>query len=255
MVNVSKLTKKRLGELLREEEVVDEEQIQEALERQEDTGEMLGRSLVELGHVTQEDIARVICRQFGLPYVEVNNYAPRTSLVEQIPNSLLERYCFLPLDQIGDVVVVAVPVPFDENFFHQLAELFGEEIQIVISTRRNIETQLVSEFGLNPGEFNLDQDVEDLDEIMEDSDFSLDELEKEVETAADTTQEPEPTATPAGDDSEPSKVFSLEESEDGTTTLVDLKDESGNEGNAEAEDADEPGDDRESTDEQKAEIP
>jgi len=232
MVDVSKLTKKRLGELLKEAGAVTEEQIQEALDRQEETDELLGRALVELGHVTEDDIARVVCTQFGLPYVDATNYAPNKKLIEKIPDAFIQKYYFLPLDQIGDVVVVAVSGVFEEQFFHELEELTGAEIQIVISTRRNIETALVSKLELHPAEFDMDE----TEDYME-RDPGHDE----------TAGEPEPAEE--ADEPEKGKVFSLEETEEGEAMIIDLE--------SEAEKLDETGEggqEAEDVEEQKAEV-
>ncbi len=221
MVDVSKLTKKRLGELLKEEGVIGEPEIQEALDRQEETDELLGRALIELGHVTEQDIARAVCTQFGLPYVDASNYMPNNELVDEIPESFIREYCFLPLDRIGDVAVVAVSGVLQEDFFNKLEEYIGTNIQLVISTRKDIENALVSGLGMNPANV----DAEEAEEHME-REPDHEEEEEAVPSSEEPEGEPEPVSAGGSEESEEEeKVFSLEETEDGEPKVFDLESE------------------------------
>ena len=70
MVNIAKLTKKRLGELLIAEGLIHNDQVQEALAEQQKNGLLLGEALIKLGYVTELDIAGALSTQFGLPYID-----------------------------------------------------------------------------------------------------------------------------------------------------------------------------------------
>ena len=61
--------RKRLGEILLEAKVVDEGQLQAALQRHWSTGRRLGDILKDLGMVTERDIAVALARQFGIKTV------------------------------------------------------------------------------------------------------------------------------------------------------------------------------------------
>ena len=63
MANFSRFSRKRLGEILVNEGLISTQQIQEALDAQGNTGEMLGETLVRLGYITEEKIA--ITRRFA----------------------------------------------------------------------------------------------------------------------------------------------------------------------------------------------
>lgn len=229
MADVAKLTKKRLGEILREQGLINEEHIQEALDRQEETDELMGRALIELGYVTEEDIARVLCTQFGLPYMDVQNCLPNEELIDQIPVSFIRKYSFLPLDQIGDVVVIAVSGVFDQEFFDQLREITDKEIQLVISTRQKIEQSLLDQVGLHPDEFDINDTDTHIEREPEEKE--LDEAESEIITdlaqetkEKQTTKSESSTTYSAEDESEKTKTFTLDENEDGEP-VIDLESE------------------------------
>ncbi len=228
MADVAKLTKKRLGEILREQGLINEEHIQEALDRQDETGELLGRALIELGYVTERDIARVLCTQFGLPYLDVENCSPDKELIEQIPDSFIKKYSFLPVDMIGQVVVIAVSGVFGQEFFDRLNQITGREIQIVISTREKIKQALVEKLSLQPG----DVDVEDTDEYIDrEPDEKDPEDESEImaelsgEGTGEQTAEPETTSSvPEDEELEKTRTFTLDENDNGEP-VIDLESE------------------------------
>lgn len=224
MTDVAKLTKKRLGEILREQGLINEEHIQDALERQEETDELMGRALIEMGHVSEEDIARVLCTQFGLPFVDVGNCAPNKELIEEIPESFIKEYNFLPLDKIGKIVVIAVSGVFDQDFFESLKDMTDCEIQLVISTRKKIEQALVEHLKLEPGDFDIDDTEEHIEREPEEKD--VDEPESEL---IDLGEESKSTSEPVG--AEPSdeppgktKTFTLDENDEGEP-VIDLESE------------------------------
>lgn len=59
---------KRLGELLRQQNLIDDEQLAEALEAQVVYGGRLGTNLLELGYLKEIDLARTLGHQHQLPY-------------------------------------------------------------------------------------------------------------------------------------------------------------------------------------------
>ena len=68
---------KRLGEILLEAKVVDEGQLQAALERHWSTGRRLGEVLKDLGMVTERDIAVAVAHQFGFKTVSSDSREPK----------------------------------------------------------------------------------------------------------------------------------------------------------------------------------
>lgn len=56
----------KLGELLLRHKLVTKEQLDKALELQKTNNSKLGSNLVKLGYVTDDEIAQVLSKQFGI---------------------------------------------------------------------------------------------------------------------------------------------------------------------------------------------
>src|SRR5437016_4301287 len=102
---ISKLVRKKMGEVLIEEGLLRDEQVQETLKRQRVTGELFGQALVALTYCTEMDIARSIVRQFGLPYIDASKYRIPKEALEAIPADLMWQNQFIVLDKIGKALL------------------------------------------------------------------------------------------------------------------------------------------------------
>jgi type IV pilus assembly protein PilB len=152
MVRITRMTKKRLGELLRDEGLVNDEQIEEALASQRKSGELLGEVLVRLGYVTESDIAQTIVTQFGLPYLAVKQYYLAEEVVKLFPERLMRQYQFIPLDKIGNVITIAVGGLLNFDVLTELENMSGARIQVFVSTWSEIKAAIDVRFKGSKGE-------------------------------------------------------------------------------------------------------
>ena len=138
MVNIAKLTKKRLGEILVSEGLINDEQVQEALKKQSETGELLGEVLVKLGYVSEGDIARTIATQFSLPYLDASRYNVSKEIVELVPLDTMMENQFVALDRIGKTLIIAVSGLLNEKVYEELERKTGCQVQVYVSTAAQV---------------------------------------------------------------------------------------------------------------------
>ena len=134
------MKRKRLGEILRDEGLISEEQLQAALEKQKrEKGLRIGEVLVAMGAVTAEDVAQAIWQQRQIPYVDLDNYALDPKVIELVPERIARAYLALPIFKIGNALTVAMADPFNLIAVDDLRSRTGCEIETVISTEDKIE--------------------------------------------------------------------------------------------------------------------
>ena len=88
----------RLGEALVQEGVINEEQLEKALQAHRQFGGRLGTSLIELGYCHPDVIARVLSRKHQVPpalHKHFSSIDPR--VVPLIPASAAQKYGAIPL--------------------------------------------------------------------------------------------------------------------------------------------------------------
>jgi type IV pilus assembly protein PilB len=130
--------KKKLGERLLEAGLVDDRQLAEALQAQQSTGEQLGRLLVRLGHLQEDDLLRLLCEDAGIPFETLDELAPTAEAVGAIPEEVARTVQVLPLRVAGDRLVVALANPFDVGTLTSLERMTGMRVSPVGAPRGRI---------------------------------------------------------------------------------------------------------------------
>ena len=142
-----KLIKKELGALLVEERVITQEQLEKSLNMQKETGGLLGRCLVKLGYATEEDIVNCIMVQYGFPYLPLENYAIDRAVLKLIPEEDARENEIMPVDKIGRILTIAMANPLDINVVHHLEKISGSNIEVFISTSKEILKAIDANYG------------------------------------------------------------------------------------------------------------
>ncbi len=100
--------RRHVGELLAEEGVITNEQLDEALQVQAKSGGLLGLILMDMGLITETDIARVTCVQLQLPFISLHNYDFETKLTELFDREFLHEHQLFPFDKVGKTLLMLV---------------------------------------------------------------------------------------------------------------------------------------------------
>jgi len=142
MAQIAKLVRKKLGEILVGEGILKEEQVQEALKRQRATGELFGESLVQLGYLSELDIARTIVKQFGLPFIDASKYRIPKDALQAVPAELMLQNHFVVLDRIGKTLLLAVSGVLSGEVIEKVEKLTGSQIFVYVSTSTQVQAAL-----------------------------------------------------------------------------------------------------------------
>ena len=103
----------RLGDLLVQAGLVNEAQLQVALQEQKKTGSKLGRTVVDLGYVDERRLLTALSEQLQIPFVELKHHRFDQELVQLIPEVMARRFRVLALSRQGDAILVGMADPLD----------------------------------------------------------------------------------------------------------------------------------------------
>jgi type IV pilus assembly protein PilB len=149
MVQIAKLIRKKMGEVLVDEGLVKEDQVQEALRRQRATGEGFGEILVSMGFVSEIDIARTLVKQSGLPYIDASRYRINKDGIQAVPSELMWLNQFIVLDKIGKTLLVAISNVLGTEVFEKLERVSGSQIFVYVSTAAQVHEALEKNVPIN----------------------------------------------------------------------------------------------------------
>ena len=130
---------KRLGELLVNKGLLTAVQLDEVLQTQRSTGELMGAILVRKGWISEEQLLGTLSEQFGMPRVHLDSQQVDWEVAKRFPTSLLgEDRCF-PLQQKENAVMVAISDPLDAWTMSGLEkEARGLQVKFILASRGEI---------------------------------------------------------------------------------------------------------------------
>src|ERR1043165_604353 len=103
--------RQKLGEMLIEAGAIDQAQLKAALADQRRWGRPLGKTLVELRLIREEDLVRVLARQLGLQGVDLDKVKIPESVIELVPVHLAKQHMVVPFDAPMKFIDVAMVDP------------------------------------------------------------------------------------------------------------------------------------------------
>jgi len=107
---IEKITSVRLAEILTERAIMTSEVISDALCAQDRHGESFVQVLISGGHITEWDLAKIVCENFNLPFLLASHYQISDEAKARFPKELLWKHLMVPLDVLDDIVCVSMPV-------------------------------------------------------------------------------------------------------------------------------------------------
>lgn len=130
----------RLGLMLLEAGLITEEQLKSALESQ--NGRSLGRVLVDLGFVSEVEIARTLAEKMHLDFVDLGTIDIDAHAVTMVSEEIAHKYNLLPIGFEDDRLIVAMADPANIFAIDDLRIVTGREIHPVVSTESDLAAAL-----------------------------------------------------------------------------------------------------------------
>ena len=163
--------KVRLGDLLVESGVIDDAQLQQALATQKQTGQKLGRTLVDLGFVTEDRLLEVLSEQLRVPLVDLRHYHYDPDTVRLIPETMARRYRVIALKQNPDgSLLVGMADPTDIFAYDDLSRQLKRHIQPAVVREADLLSAIDKVYRRTEEISTL---AEELDEELGESDIDL----------------------------------------------------------------------------------
>ena len=133
---------KLLGRILVDNKVVTQEQLDQAIHKQQTTMacRKIGEILVRLGYISRAHVYEALAEQFCLVQVkdkDLDNIPPE--IISKIESSIALLYGVIPLREDGEgLLVVATAHPEDNNLLDNLEHLLDRAVWIELATSNQI---------------------------------------------------------------------------------------------------------------------
>ncbi len=134
--------RRRLGEILSAKGILTEEQISEFLRRTNVSQKRLGECLIDEHVITEEVLAQTLAEQRGLRYADLLDFRITPAFFETMSVELMQRYQFVPMEDTGDVYILAMTDPNNIRAIDELEMILDRQIEICVSTPSAIQAVL-----------------------------------------------------------------------------------------------------------------
>jgi type IV pilus assembly protein PilB len=123
--------RKKLGELLLQANLIDPKTLDAALEIQKTQQKKIGQILVDMGVTDDEQIAKALASQLKIPFIRLNDIQIPREVIDLVPRDMAENYLLVPVKAVKKQLVIAMVNPLE---FHALEDLrFITQMNIFIT--------------------------------------------------------------------------------------------------------------------------
>jgi len=135
-----------LGELLKQQRLIDDLQLRSAIAYQRKWGGKIGQAFVRLGFMDEPVVLENVARQIGVPFVAIENRIISPEVIKLVPEKLMRQRRIIPLALLSEnrrgPLIVALSQPDNLHVLDEIAFATGLLIKPVMASEEDIERAL-----------------------------------------------------------------------------------------------------------------
>ena len=129
---------RRLGDILVEKKLITQKALEHALLEQRKTNELLGRTLVRLGYLTEQQLLEGLSVHLEVPLVDLAQFPIDARAIKQVPVRFAWHYRCMPLRLKGKTLTLAMADPLNVHAVEDVELITGCAVQTFVSTASDI---------------------------------------------------------------------------------------------------------------------
>jgi type II secretory ATPase GspE/PulE/Tfp pilus assembly ATPase PilB-like protein len=135
---IGQVSKKRLGEILVEKQVISQKELADVLAIQQNEGSRLGEILVKRGYISMEDLMVILSSQFNVPMVDLKKIEAQPQALALVPEEIARKSSIIPLELDDDSLLLGMAFPDDVRTLRDISTRTGKRLQIVMASITDI---------------------------------------------------------------------------------------------------------------------
>jgi DNA-binding response OmpR family regulator len=135
--------RKELGEILLQADLINEQQLKEALALQRTFGERLASVLVRQNILTEKFAVTYLGRQLGMPPVDLSKSEIDLGLLDVVPLELCERHLVFPVRIEGTRLQIAMSDPMDHALVSEIEFKTGVRLAPMIALESSVKNAIL----------------------------------------------------------------------------------------------------------------
>lgn len=168
----------KLGQILLNNNIITEDQLIKAIERQKKEGGRIGSNLIMLGFIKEDALVEFLSKQYGVPAVTLSDENIDSAIIKFVPFDVANKYQIFPLSKNGASLKLAMIDPSNVFAIDDVKFMTGYNVQPVVATESAIREAISKYYEQTDGIQSVVDDMASFD------DTSLDYV-KETDDDAD----------------------------------------------------------------------
>ncbi len=126
-----------IGKILLQKKVIDQDQLGQALERQQREGGRLASNLLAMGLTSEEDLLKALGEQLGVPAVDLARTVIPLKHLDAVPEKVSMEANIMPLKVEPERVLLAMANPLDQQVVDEVSFVTGRKVEpyVVLEAR------------------------------------------------------------------------------------------------------------------------
>lgn len=166
-----------IAELLLENQLITQQQLEQALEAQKKSDKKIGEILVDLGYIEEAKLLSLLAIQLKIPFVDLQEYKLDPELVHVLPEFYARHFRAIVLKREDDGYLVGMVDPQDLVALDEISQILEKRIHLALVREDDLlfvldnlyrRSEEISHFAeslsaeLSPSEMNLFSETQDM---------------------------------------------------------------------------------------------
>jgi len=142
------MAQRRLGQILVDLGHLTEDQLWDVLEEQNQSpGEIIGQVALRMGLITEEQLTEALAEQWGMPVINLPETTIPPKVLDLVPQTMAEIYRIMPISLKNNVLTVAMADPQNVAALDDLRNFLGYDVRGAVSNAADIEKAIVQYYA------------------------------------------------------------------------------------------------------------
>ena len=130
---------KKIGQILLDLGLVDDEQLENMLDEQKARdGQLLGQIGLQLGYYSDEQLGETLAEQWNTEFITLDGLKIPVDVIQMVSNTMAQLYRIVPLKVEAETLTIASYEPQKLHIADELRVLLGMNIHVVVATEAEI---------------------------------------------------------------------------------------------------------------------
>ncbi|MAG59104.1 MAG: pilus assembly protein PilB [Planctomycetes bacterium] len=168
--------RKLLGQVLKEHRACHQGQIQEGLTVQREKGGQIGQILIQLGHISHQELLKALAEQAGMPMVDLGATDIPDDVISKVDPQTAQAFRVVPFRVEGGVLHVALADPMNTSVLDDLGFMTGMTVKGALAEDAAIDEVIKKRIA-------QEEDLDSLLDELESEGGSIDDAENLARSA------------------------------------------------------------------------